>query len=255
MPKVYSYSICLYGLDYLSFALKSVSSLVDKSYIFYTPHPSHGHSTDLKCPESRDEIMASIPADEWGKLTWVDTEGFFDEGPQRDYAVNMLTRDGADLILNLDYDEIHYPDVLDKMIKEVWDKNNVRNHLVNMVHFWRSFSWCNYDDGWPVRLIDTRHRTGTNYLSPNELGRVLHFGYVIRNETMKYKLSLHGHKDELRPNWYEEKWLAWPPPKDCHPTNGIKQDGTGWWDPVPFDKNLLPGVMKNHPFYSLDKIE
>lgn len=253
MPRIFSYTICLYGLDYLSFALKSVSPLVERSYVLYTPHPSHGHSSPLNPPESREEIMASIP--EWGKLTWVDTDGFYDEGPQRDYAVNMLTRDGADLILNLDYDEIWSVDVLDRAIKEVWDRNIARNWLVNMIHHWRSFGYACYDDGWPVRLIDTRKLKGVEYLGSNEIGRVNHFGYAITDKILRYKLSCHGHKDELRPNWYEEKWLAWPPPKDCHPTNGIKQDGTGWWDPVPFDKNLLPEVMKSHKWFNSEKIE
>ncbi len=253
--RVMSYSIVHYGKDFLPYALKSVYPFVEKSYVLYTSHPSHGHSSELINPESRDEIMASIPADQWGKLTWVDTDGFWNEGPQRDYAVKTLTEAGADIILVTDYDEIHYPDVLEKMLKEVWDRNISRNWLCNMVHFWKSFNFACLDDGWPVRLIDTRHRTGTNYISPTDFGKILHFGYAIKNETMRYKLSLHGHKDELRPNWYEEKWLAWPPPKDCHPTNGIKQDGTGWWDPVPFDKALLPEFMRRHPFYNLDKIE
>lgn len=252
--KIASYSIVHYGLSYLSYALRGVSNLVDHSYIFYVSHPSHGHSTNLKCPETRDEIMASIPANEWGKLTWVDTEGFFDEGPQRDYAVNFLINDKIDLILNLDYDEIWAEETLSKSLKWVWDNNNTRNNLINFRHMWRSFSYSCTDDGWPVRIIDTRHLKGTSYI-PKEFGDIWHFGYAIKNETMKYKLSLHGHKDELRPNWYEEKWLAWPPPKDCHPTNGIKQNGEGWWDPVPFDKNLLPEIMKSHKWFNNEKIE
>lgn len=252
--RVMSYSVIHYGLDYLPYALRSVSPLVEKSYIFFTSHPSHGHSTDLIPPESRDEIMASIPEPEWGKLIWVDTEGFWTEGPQRDYAVKTLIADGADVILNLDYDEIHSPEVLEQMIKEIWDRNIARNHLVNMRHFWRSFSWVADDDGWPVRLIDTRRTGGVNYLSTS-FGKVNHFGYAITDKTLRYKLSCHGHKDEMRPNWYEEKWLAWPPVEDSHPTNGRKENGDGWWNPKPYDKNLLPSVLHSHKWFNVDKIE
>ena len=239
----------------MPYALRSVSPLVEKSYIFYTPHPSHGHSSTLINPETRDEIMSSIPADEWNKIVWIDTENFWDEGPQRDFAVQTLIKDNVDIILNVDYDEIHDAVILEKMIKEVWNRNISRNWLCNMFHMWRSFSYCCEDDGWPVRLIDTRHRNGMNYISPVEFGKIFHFGYCITNELMKYKMSLHGHKDELRPNWYEEKWLAWPPVDDCHPTNGRKENGEGWWNPKPFDKNLLPSVLRSHKWWNVEKIE
>jgi len=184
--------------------------------------------------------MASIPADEWDKLVWVDTEGFTHEGPQRDYAVNKLIQDGADAIIVLDYDEIHDPKILDLMLKEVWDRNIARNWLVNMVHFWRSFSFACYDDGWPVRFIDTRRTGGNAYISPNDIGRVFHFGYAVSDKVLKYKMSLHGHKDEWRQDWYETKWKKWPPEENSHPTNERKENGEGWWNPVPFDKNNLP---------------
>lgn len=253
--KVASYSICHYGLDYLSSALKSVAPLVDKQFVLYTPHPSHGHSSDIKPPETREEIMASIPATEWSKLVWIDTEGFYTEGPQRDYAVKTLTNEGFDIILNLDYDEIWSLEMLDRVLKEVWDKNNARNHLCNMLHFWRSFSWVAEDDGWPVRLIDTRHNGGTNYLSASEFGKILHFGYAVTNKIMTYKWTLHGHKDEMRPEWFKECWEPWPPGDNVHPTNGRKANGEGWWNPKPYDKNLLPDVLHSHKWFNTDKIE
>jgi hypothetical protein len=93
-----------------------------------------------------------------------------------------------------------------------------RNNLMNMVHFWRSFNWACYDDGWPVRIIDLRYENGVNYI-PHDLGRVYHFGYAVTNQVMKYKWQIHGHKNELRPDWFMEKWHRWPPQLDCHPTN------------------------------------
>lgn len=250
-----SYTICHYGACYLQYALRSVNPLVDKSYIFFTPTPSHGHSSSLHPIESRDEIMASIPANEWDKLVWIDTHDFTQEGPQRDYAVKTLIEDGADLILPLDYDEIHEPKVLDLMLKEVWDRNIARNWLVNMFHMWRSFSFVCEDDGWPVRVIDTRRLSGTAYISPIGTGKIFHFGYAIPTKLLEYKISLHGHKDEWRPNWLEEKWKVWPPVEDCHPTNGRKDNGEGWWTPKPFDKNKLPDVLRSHKWWDVEPIE
>lgn len=248
---VNSLTILHYGSAYLNYALRSVAPVVDRSFIFYTNHPSHGHSSDLSPIESRDELMASIPADEWDKLTWVDTNDFWMEGQQRDFALRVASED-ADLCLVLDYDEVWGEGVLERVLEHVWNENKARNWLLNFhCHFWRSFNFACTDEGWPVRVIDTRHNGGVAYI-PKELGNVYHFGYCIRDETLRYKLSVHGHKDELRPNWIEEKWNVWPPPDDCHPTNGKKENGEGWWNPRPFDKTQLPGIMKSHPFYNLE---
>lgn len=253
-PRIASYSIVHYGKSYLSYALRSVRPITDHNFIFFTPHPSHGHRTDLPPIESRDEVMSSIPVDMWDKITWYDTDTFWHEGGQRDYALSIASQD-YDLVINLDYDEIWSEEALEAIINHVWKSNNARNHLLNFYgHFWRSFSWICKDEGWPVRIIDTRHKSGLAYI-PKELGPVWHFGYAISDKVMQYKLQIHGHHDELRPEWLEEKWNVWPPVEDCHPTNGRKEDGTGWWNPEPFDKYLLPEFMYSHPYFNLDKIE
>lgn len=251
--KVHSYSIVHYGRDYLSHSLKSVSKLVDKSIIFFTPHPSHGHRADVPPVETREEIMSSIPANEWDKIIWYDTDNFWQEGQQRDYAVSVASQ-GADLVLVLDYDEVYSYPVLSAILNYVYQSNSARNWLVNMTHFWRSFGYVCKDENWPVRIIDTRHSKGMGYV-PTELGPIWHFGYAIKTETLLYKLAIHGHKDELRPGWYEEKWQAWPPVEDCHPTNGRKENGEGWWNPQPFDRYSLPEFMYQHPYFNLTKIE
>lgn len=254
-PVIYSYTVLHYGKHYLNYSLRGIFPLVDQSFVFFTPHPSHGHTSNLAPIESRDELMASIPADEWSKLTWVDVDKFWMEGQQRDYAVRYLEQEEANLILVLDYDEFWHESVLSDILDYVWKANSARNWLINFSHhLWRSFNWACSDDGWPVRIIDTRHRMGNAYV-PIEFGEIYHLGYAITTETLKYKLSIHGHKDELRPNWLEEKWLAWPPVDDCHPTNGRKVDGTGWWNPKTFDKAKLPQVLKSHPWYDLERID
>lgn len=252
---VYSYSIVHYGVSYLQYALRSISPLVDRSYIFFTPHPSHGHISDLPPIETRDELMASIPVDLWtDKLTWIDTDEFWQEGRQRDYALKVAS-ENCDLVVVLDYDEIWPFQSLQAILHHVWRENKARNWLLNFSHhFWRSFNWACQDDNWPVRVIDTRHRAGTAYI-PKELGNVYHFGYAVTNQVMQYKLSIHGHHSEIRPGWYEDKWLAWPPVEDCHPTNGRKDNGEGWWNPQPFDRWQLPKVMYSHPFFNLEKVE
>lgn len=246
-----SLTILHYGSSYLDYSLRSVSPLVEHSFIIYSPHPSHGHSSNLSPIETREELMASIT--DWSKIIWIDTKNFWQEGQHRGYALAVASQD-ADLVLTVDYDEIWYQDVLQAVLEYVWQQNKARHWLVNMLHFWRSFGYVCQDDNWPVRIFDLRHSSGVAYL-PKELGDILHFGYAISTDVLKYKMSCHGHRDELRPNWFEEKWQAWPPVDDCHPTNGRKENGEGWWNPQPFDKWQLPSILHSHKWFGVDKIE
>ena len=197
--------------------------------------------------------MASIPANEWQKLTWVDTDDFWQEGQQRDYALRVAS-EGADLVLVQDYDEIYSEVVLERVLDHVWKQDAARRWLINFSHLWKSFSYLCRDNNWPVRIIDTRHDDGLGYV-PKECGDIHHFGYAITDRVMAYKLAIHGHKDELRLNWFGEKWQAWPPVEDCHPTNGKNDEGIGWWNPEPYDKRLLPYVLRDHPWYNVERIE
>ena len=36
---VHSYTICHYGRDYLATALRSIAPIVDRQFVFFTPHP------------------------------------------------------------------------------------------------------------------------------------------------------------------------------------------------------------------------
>lgn len=246
----HSYSVVHYGADYLSYALQSVYHSVDQLHVIYTPHPSHGHQTDVPPVESREQLhQAAFAYDPDNKVHWYDISNAYYEGQHRDKAVEVCQKAGADMVLVVDCDEIWHKDILDKALDYAWELNRARNWLINFTHFWRSFDWVCRDQGWPVRIIDLRHRDGTGFI-PAEFGEIYHFGYAVRNEIMAYKWRIHGHKDELRPDWLETKWQAWPPPEDCHPTNE-----RGFWNPVKFDKTELPVLMRAHPFWDKERID
>jgi hypothetical protein len=251
--RVHSLTIVHYGADYLSYALRSVYSQVDVCHVFYTPTPSHGHQTNIPPVESKEQLVqAAYAYDPDGKIKWYDVAGVTREGQHRDLALQTIIGAGADMVIVTDCDEVWPADVLRASIAKVAQTNSARNWLANMTHFWRSFDWACNDQGWPVRVIDLRHHKGTEYL---QTGKVLHFGYAITDAIMKYKWEIHGHKGELRPHWLDEVWPEWPPPDNCHPTNGRNERGEAFWTPEPFDKAQMPLFMCEHPFYNLDKIE
>lgn len=250
MTKVHAYTVLHYGKDYIRYALQSVYPLVDKIHIVYTPHPSHGHQTFLTPPEQMEEIYTEAVADDvHHKIVWHNLRNIFYEGPHRDTAVRLCRDAGAEMVLVVDCDEVWPQETLRQALEYVHEQNKARDWLINFTHLWRSFNWCCRDQNWPVRILDLRYANGVGYL-PVELGEIYHFGYAVRDKILRYKMSIHGHKNEFRPNWYKEKWLAWPPPSDCHPTNE-----QNFWTPEPFDKEILPDLMKVHPFYNLERIE
>lgn len=248
--KVHSYTIVHYGADYLSYALRSVYDAVDRLHVVYTPHPSHGHATDQLPPDNRGSLIgAAFRHDPEGKVQWYDSQGVTTEGPQRNRAVEICQRAGANMILVVDCDEVWPAKTLRAALDHAWQADSARDWLINFTHLWRSFNWQCNDDLWPVRIIDLRHGDGVGY-TPKDFGKIYHFGYAVRDKVMRYKWQIHGHKNELRPGWFEDKWDAWPPVGDCHPTN--EKD---WWTPEPFDKAELPALMLAHPFYNLDRID
>jgi len=243
--KVESITILHYGLDYLPFALKSVYDQVDRLHVVYTPHPSHGHKTDAACPETEDELKEAALS-VGPKVEWTKVERFWREGEHRDYALSLCG--DADVALVVDADEVWDPDVLERALAAVWD-GSAGTWRLEFRTPWRSFNWLCTDHMKPDRLRDQRpgRRDEFGYLPPE--WDVWHFGYAVPSEILRYKMKIHGHLNEWRPGWYEEKWEPWPPVDDVHPT--CKDT----WHPAPFDKERLPGLMKLHEFWSLEKIE
>ncbi len=247
--KVHSLTILHYGKDYLSYALRSVYHSVDRLNIFYTPEPSHGHATNLAPPETKTQLMkAAFAYDPDDKVKWYDMLSVTHEGKQRDLALERCQENGAELVVVVDYDEIWHRRELKSALVNAWE-SNFRNHLINMMHFWRSFNWVCYDDGWPVRIIDLRASNKAVSYIPRETAQVYHFGYAVRDAIMKYKWQIHGHKNELRSDWLNEIW-ADVRKDDIHPTNEKE-----FWNAYMFDKSELPEFMREHPFYNLEIID
>lgn len=248
--KVHSYTVVHYGADYISYALRSIYEHVDQAHIIYTPHPSHGHQTDQPPIETRDEIQAAALAyDPERKIRWYDIRNAYYEGKHRDQAVKICKDAGAEMILVVDYDEVWPQSTLKTALSRVAESNFAREWRINFTHLWKSFDYACYDQGWPARILDLRHNDEVAYI-PKEFGEIYHFGYAVRDEVMRYKISIHGHKNEMRQDWLEKQWAAWPPAKDCHPTN--EED---FWTPVKIDKHELPLIMREHPYYDLERIE
>jgi hypothetical protein len=242
--KVVAYYALHYGKEWLEHSMRSVRDHVDEIIVMYSKLPSYGHRTNIPCPESEEELRAIA-----GKFEAIwHTYGAFNwEGQHRDTAYDICVDRDADIIVPVDHDEIFEPVMLTYALEYVWEHGMARNYLVPMQHYYRSVGWVCYDEAQPVRF----HRVGGvgNDYIPREYGNVHHFGYAQSADLIAYKWLIHGHKGELRPEWYQQKFLDWKPgDTDVHPTN---QD---FWNPVEYDRDGLAHLIGDHPYFSLDII-
>lgn len=241
--KVMAAYILHYGLEYLEYSIKSLQDSVDDIYIFYSPNPSFGKKTGKACPESEKDLQAL--AFKFPKVKW--KTGWFDNESRHRRAYESLAQVMEyDVVVISDYDEVWDKESLDEAIRYVADSDKQR-FRVPMIHLWQDFDVVCKDLAQPERFYKPKG-SGLDYVPMKT--PVWHFGYAISDDMMRYKWSgIHGHQDEFRENWLEDKWLV-RATKDVHPTNH-----DGFWNAEPYDKNQLPEFMKDHPYWNLKRID
>ena len=247
MSKVLAYIPLHYGAEYLDAAIRAVSPCVDQILILYTSRPSYGHSSGEDCPETQEQLR-DIAYNASDKIYWMDVTGMAGhEAQHRSISETFAQGKGFDQILAVDSDEVWDTVALKRALIEAAKLPNRRVKISGWVHFWRSFNWANQDGFLPVRICNLNNEN-TKEEGCVE-GKIYHFGYAQSPEIIAYKLGCHGHKNELRPNWLNEKFLKWQPGiEDVHPTS------IGLWNPFQFDKTTLPEVLKDHVNYNKELI-
>lgn len=233
-----AYTALHYGRDYLADAIASVIDHVDAYHVLYSAVGSHGTRTTTPCPETRDELLHIAWAAAGDKLIWHDGE-WPHEGAQRD-SIFAIVPD-AERIIVLDADEIWTDAAAILRAADNADAGQVR---VSMIHFWRSFHRAVlHDPAYPVR-VHYPQRTGEATVA----GPIAHMGYAQRSEIVRYKMTIHGHRAELRPDWYDTVWTP-NVQTDCHPV------GSDHWTPQRVDPWVyLPDTMRHHPYADMEEV-
>jgi len=231
--KTLAYYPLHYGKEYLDISLQSILPHVDKVIILFSSRPSYGHETVDRNPDTPREMMEICL--KYPKVQWVDITGIRGEGNHRDRILRYAQ--DYDLILAVDADEVWGED-LPQALKMAYEGTS-RNYMIRgYVNFWRSFNHICKDHFTPVRIINLKHGVGEVIIE----GTIYHFGTAQSEAVMRYKYPIHGHKDEIRPNWLEEKYFAGAI-NDLHPTS------IGLWNAEPYDKKQLPDLIKGHVNY------
>lgn len=240
--KVVAYCALHYGASFLASAIRSVIEYADEFYVFYTPLGSHGFRSNAVCPDSRDDLMDIAREAAGERLRWY--EGEYNSESEHRERIFRYAPD-ADAIIVVDSDEVYKPDQLEQLLTMTLEGKE-RNYLAYEMPFWRSFQRAIPDRlCQPVRAINPKNADGTRSTDTY----FAHFGYCQPTKYIEYKMTVQGHRNDWRPEWFTEKWLP-NAQVDVHPTNH------DFWTAQPVKPmNYLPEWMIDHPLSFYEVIE
>lgn len=232
-----------YGVEYLECSLKSIVNSVDKMVVAYSRNPSHGHSTSVSCPDKESDILNICQKVLGDKLIWVAKDSFDNESQHR--AVKYEFAFGFDLVLSIDADEVFKEDEIKPALEFAYN-NPERYYGINgYINLWRSFSYACYDGFRPIRIEKVMaNNTLQNLNCPLT---IWHFSTCQSQPLMNYKYKVFGHASEVRDNWLEDIYYSWTPSNQFDDVHVVSLK---LWNPVPYDKNLMPEYLKNHPNFN-----
>lgn len=251
--KVVGFTALHYGRDYLRYAIASIIDHIDEYHVAYSAIGSHGHRTQIRCPETRDELYSIASEAAGSKLRWHDGEWPY-EGAQRD-SIHQYAPD-ADVIIVLDADEIWHPELIKWAVNPIDGTGETRGQRirVGMIHYWRSFHRAIiHDPAIPTRIIYPKVAKSEGALDSRHIQQVIsHFGYAQRPEIVKYKLETHGHRNEIRHDvdWFNDVYM------NVRRKNDLHLVGSEYWNYESINPwDYLPAFMKEHEYAYKDIIE
>lgn len=249
--KIVAYTPLHYGREYLGYAARSVMDYVDEWHVLYTPRGSYT-APGAHCPESRDELYAIAQDAAGGKLRW--HEGRW--GNEGDHRNSIATyAPDADALIALDADEI-WPEgliaaIIDDLLSPERRAEFPRVLRIPMIHYWKSFYRAVlHDPAYPGRVIITARKDGEMQYGHCTPGMAInHMGYAQTPEVVGYKMTVHGHLNEIKTGWFEDVYLDKNRTVDLHPV------GSEYWNSEAVNPwEWMPELMKAHPFADLDII-
>lgn len=242
--RVIGYIPLMYGAEYLDACIKSMEPVVEKIMVIYSDQGSQGHRTNIPCPETEQQLksiaLSASPKVEWHK------DYFPNEGAHRNWIYQHTS--GYDMVLTLDADEVVEPRDVEEALWTAYKGDKRFYGIDGFINFWRSFNHVCLDGFRPYRIVNLRqgqHSTGEVKM------RVYHFGCCQGIDIVRFKWNVSGHKSELKHNWIDGTYLAWNPENNFGDLHCVSNN---LWNTVPFDKNDLPEILKQHPNFNRTQI-
>lgn len=233
-----------YGKEYLKECIKSMEPFVDEIFVLYTRTPSQSHTTTAKNPETEDELQDCCLSAS-NKIRWRTYNTFKNENAHRKEAENIAKMFQYDLIITCDSDEVLEPSSVLQAI-EFAKKSPLKYHGADgFVNFWRSFDFCFRDHFLPIRIVNMKGKSNS---VANKIPLIIyHFSCAQKEEIVRFKWEVSGHKKELRPQWIDKIWLPWHETTTHTFFHPVSREI--WKVPEKFNKETLPDFLKTHPNY------
>lgn len=241
--KVLGFIPCHYGREYMDACVRSLAPFVDKIVIIYSDQGTQGTTVQVPCPESENElrIIAEAASD---KVVWV--KGYY--GRETDHRSAILQfASGYDLILSLDTDEVLEPADVPGALEYAMQSSARYINIKGFINFWRSFNHVCLDGFLPYRIMNLHNQGGMDTAEC----RIYHFGCAQDIEIVRYKWLVSGHRNEVKKGWIEDIYLAWTPENQIADLHCVSYN---LWNAVPFPKEALPDVLKDHPNFNKEVI-
>lgn len=238
MSKIIGLCCLHYGKSYLAYAVEAVLPVCDKVVVLYTPTPSHGTKSQITCPDTRDELYLEAKAsDKENKVVFLEGS-WANEAEHRNCGLNICKKEGADLVVSFDSDEVWNTESLKEAIPIALKMNCHQIGIDGFINFWQSFNHVCLDHFMPVRLINPNAPFGTE---ANVKATIYHFSFAQAEDIMRYKFPIHGHKSEIQEDWLDRVFYKWVDGDlDLHPV------AKNLWNTIPFDKKKLPKHLHSH---------
>lgn len=244
--KIAGWCIAHYGKPYIAAAVEAMYDQVDAIFIAYTAAPSQSFSTQMPCPDTQDELLEQIKPFK-DKIVW--QEGNWMHEWEHCDAARAMAK-GYEWLVRFDTDEIFPPGAVQYYIEEAAKTDNAE-WRIPFLHFWRSFGKVCKDQSWPVRIEHTMGGTLHGWIGKQESKMAIcHMGYASPPNYIEYKMSVSGHHNEWRPDWFQNRFLA-NAQTDVHPVCF----NPPYWNTEDFPAKDLPPVLKNHPYFGREVIE
>ena len=198
---------------FINAVLKNWQGKVHKHLVLESKIPWHGH----ELPEDRTrEIVAKYPHAEYITLNWRS------EAIQRNWGLARLYE--YDYVLIVDADELYEERDQLTILESIGrvEKYQDNTWAYRTPHVQTYFKTPDYvldppDTHEPIIAVNpkkvtfTEHRqVTTDYLIPIEV-TMHHLTYLRDDLRLYHKLQQFEHYDQVKKNWFEEKWKQWTP--------------------------------------------
>lgn len=241
---IIAYTPLHYGSVYLDAVIRSTEGFAERHLIHYAHHPNFPGNPTMPNPDTRDQLLEIAHIAGGKRLHWTETVE-----PSLLMAIRENTE--IEMALQLDSDEVIHASLAQDILRRYHAGELTHSmYYLPMVHFWRNFHTACRDGQWPKRLYIPNAPIDDVAWYPDGTWFIEHFGYAIPRAHMQYKWMLSRHKEELRPEWWNDIYDKFPERlTDLHPVS------IGMWNAEKFEDGMHAACLINHPLRYVDVID